>query len=395
MATPPTAMEEYSVSLVRDDVAYRLQRRLGLIPADGLGVGRRAAFWSLFAWLPIAISALIAGRALPPLANEPLLAHFGIHVRFLVAVPLFILAEGLAHGLTTRLLPYFVHSGVVPERELPRFRKVIADIAHLRDAVMPWIAILAIVIAIATISGVLQDSHEVAWAVEGQGVGRHLGFGAWWFLCVGRPIFLALLLGWLWRALLLAMLFRRIAGLDLALVPTHPDGAGGIGFLERLPTAFAPVVLAISSVLAAGWAHGVLYHGVEARSLRLQMVASAVVVLLLFLSPLLVFADVLRRSKRQALLDYGALVGHHGRLVRERWIEKRPVTDDALLEAPELGPVADTISLFEAVKSMRTVPLGKASIAPLALAAVIPMIAVLAIEVPVTEILSTLVKALL
>ena len=39
--------------------------------------------------------------------------------------------------------------------------------------------------------------------------------------------------------------------------------------------------------------------------------------------------------------------------------------------------------------------MGKVSVAPLALAAAIPMIVVLAIEVPVTDILRTLLKALL
>jgi arylsulfatase len=32
------------------------------------------------------------------------------------------------------------------------------------------------------------------------------------------------------------------------------------------------------------------------------------------------------------------------------------VKDDAILNAPELGPVADTTSLYAAVTSMRTVP---------------------------------------
>ncbi len=52
---------------------------------------------------------------------------------------------------------------------------------------------------------------------------------------MARPIFLALLLGWLWRLILLCVLFHRIARLDLALVPTHPDRDGGLGFLEATP----------------------------------------------------------------------------------------------------------------------------------------------------------------
>ncbi len=81
-------------SLVRDDLPFRLMRRVGLVPKDGLGILRRALFFSLFAWLPIAIWALLRHRALPgPDVEEPLLAHFGVHVRCLVAIPLLIFAR--------------------------------------------------------------------------------------------------------------------------------------------------------------------------------------------------------------------------------------------------------------------------------------------------------------
>ncbi len=40
--------------------------------------------------------------------DEPLLEHFGVHVRCPVANPLLVLTEAMAHGVTTRLVPYFV-----------------------------------------------------------------------------------------------------------------------------------------------------------------------------------------------------------------------------------------------------------------------------------------------
>jgi hypothetical protein len=36
-----------------DDVALRLQRQVGLVPARGLGVVRRAVFFTLLTWLPL------------------------------------------------------------------------------------------------------------------------------------------------------------------------------------------------------------------------------------------------------------------------------------------------------------------------------------------------------
>lgn len=383
------------LSLIRDDLLFRIQRRVGLIPAEGLGLVRRTVFWSLLAWAPIAIWAWFTGRAVHAEGHEPLLAHFGVHVRFLVAVPLLILAEGLLHSLTTSLLPQFVRSGLVPEAVLPRFRQALAGIARLRDATLPWIAILGLAVATATIPEIANRAHELEWAAETGGASPGLGFGGWWLLYVGRPIYLMLVLGWLWRVVLLALLFARIAGLGLSIVPTHPDRLGGLGFVERIPVAFAPVVLAIGAVLAARWTHDIVYHAADPLSLRVEMVAFVVVAVAIFAAPSLALSGCLRRAKKRALLEYGTLVGAHGRLVRDRWIEGKPLADDALLRAPEIGPVADTQAVYDAVKRMRTVPLGKGSIAPLVFAAAAPMIAVLATKVPAKSLLLGILKALI
>jgi hypothetical protein len=393
--TPPAGADAFGLSLVRDDLLFRLQRRVGLIPAGGLGVVRRAVFWSMLAWLPIVAWAWYRGRVGVPPVDESLLAHYGVHARFLVAVPLFIVAEGMAHAFTTKLLPYFVTSGLVPEAALPAFRQALADTARLRNATLPWIAILAIVIGVLTAATITGDVHEINWAVEGEGSATHPGFGAWWLLYVGRGIYLTLMLGWLWRVVLFLMLFRKISKLGLSIVPTHPDRNGGLGFLARFPVVFAPVVFAIAAVLASGWAHDVVYHQLSVRDLKWEMLAFVVVVLAVFLSPVAVFAKTLSSAKKRALLEYGALVGRHGRLVRERWIEGREVKDDAVLGAPELGPVADTVAMYEAVARMRPLLVSKQSVAPLVVAALVPMLAVLSLQIPVVELVKRLVGALL
>ena len=108
----------WAVSLVRGDLLFRFQRKIGLIPEQGLGVARRALFWSLLAWLPVAAWAWKNGFFLPLEGNEPLLAHFGINARLLLCVPLFIIAEGMMQGTLTALLPRLVSSGVVPPGQL-------------------------------------------------------------------------------------------------------------------------------------------------------------------------------------------------------------------------------------------------------------------------------------
>jgi hypothetical protein len=389
MQEPPENLAHFS--LIRNDLLFRMQRRIGLIPQRGLGIVRRAVFWSLLAWLPIAIWAAATGHWIATPGSESLPQHFGVNVRCLVAIPLFIIAEGSSHRLTISLLPYFETSGLVRPADVPRFHGIIGETARLRDRISPWIVILALIIAKETLPISSGDAHELVWSSSG-GPDASLGFGGWWYFHVARAIYLALQLAWLWRVILLTTLFARLSRLPLQLVPTHPDGAGGLGFIERFLKVFAPVGLATSAVASARWAHDVLYHGVAIESIRTGMIALAILLLLIFLAPGLVWIGKLAQTRQQALLDYGALVATHGRLVRRRWIDRNRVDDDAILSAPELGPVADTAALYEAVTRMRIVPLGKSALLSLAIPIAIPMLAVIAIQIPIKQILLTLLK---
>ena len=236
------------------------------------------------------------GYLLPVDGGEPLLAHFGINARLLLAVPLFIVAEGMMHSTLTTLLPRLVSSGVVPPGQLDRLRSVLSDIARLRDSVLPWIAIFAALASFFLFSRPSEVPHELSWAKD-QADGAGMGLGVWWYLYVGRTIFLTLLLAWLWRLALLFMLFKRIAGLELSMVPTHPDRCAGLGFMARIPVMFVPVVLGISSVFASGWAHQVVYHDVTIASLRVEIIAFVVVVPLIFLSPFISFLGLMLKHE--------------------------------------------------------------------------------------------------
>jgi len=326
-----------TLSLV-DDLPVRLQRRLGLIPERGLGLVRRAAFFAVLTWLPLVAWALYAGRMLPGGVDEPLVVHFGVHVRFLVAVPALILGEGLAHRVCMTLIPYFVTSGVVKPTARPAFEGVLTGVARLRDRTLPWMLIAVLVVAwtlLEPAASGFEGSHEADWASSPDR--GHLGFGGWWLMYVSRPVFSALLAAWLWRLALAFVLLRRIAGLDLSIVPTHPDGAGGLGFMKDFPKAFSALAFAASAVVCSRLAHDVMYHGASLQSLKGVIAAFVVLVVAVCVAPLLAFAGRIGAAKRRALLDYGALIGEHGRLVRRRWILGETPESDALLQAVEIG----------------------------------------------------------
>jgi hypothetical protein len=393
-AAPVADPSELAVSLVRDDLLFRAERAIGLIPATGSGIGRRALLFAGVTWFPIAVWAAFAHRVLPGTVDEPLLEHFGVHVRCLVAIPLLVLAEAMAQAETLRIVPYFVRSGLVTEADRPRLREVVRSVVRLRNATLPWVVMAGALIAWLAVAPTAGNEHELLWAAEGEAGTPRFGFGGWWLVFVARPVFIALLLAWLWRLALVCLLLGRIARLDLAIVQTHPDRAGGLGFLEGFPTAFSLVVLAVSAVVASHWAHQVVYHGVAVQSLFPSMAALVAIALVLFLAPLVLFAARFGPAKRRALLDYGALVGEHGRRVRRRWILGEKVADDGRLDAPELGPVADTLTLYEAVQKMRPIPIGRRAVVAIALPAVIPILVVLALQIPLKSLVLGLLKAI-
>lgn len=379
MKHAPDDAPDVDFSLVTGDPLHRAQRILGLIPARGLGVGRRILIAVVLTWLPLMLWALWNHLLLPGVAEEPLLRHFGIHARFLVALPLFLASEAWVELTLRRVLPQFVSSGLIDASLQPAFKRILGEAARLRDSRIALTAIVGLVVVVSITGwGRAEHNHELAWAAPV--VGR--GLIAAWFTCVSRPIFLLVLLAWLWRLVVLTLLFQRVAGLDLRLAPTHPDRVGGLGFVEKVPVAFAPFFFGIVTVVAGRWGHDALYHDMPVSTVQFSAVLLVAAAVLMGLAPLVVFAGTLAALKRRSLKAVGTLLGDYGRLFERRWMRRETVDDAGMLGAPEIGPVADTVALYEAVRGMRIVPVSRASLVPLALAAAIPLVLVFATQMP-------------
>jgi len=378
-----------------DELPHRLLQRVGLVPGESLGIARRALVFAAVAWLPVAVWAWISGRLLLDAPGEPLLQHFGIHARCLGAIPLLIVAEATARRMGTGMVGALLGRGIVPPGEVARFEAILGDHLKLRRGALPWTIVMGMVVAWSVVGPTVADSHEILFAAGASEPDPRFTFGAWWYLHVSRAIFFALVLAWLWRLGLLTWTLSRIARLGLSLVPTHPDRMLGLGFLERLPAAYWPVVLALSVVLASHWAHQVVYHGADVRSFAMPLGIFAAIVGAVMLAPLLVFGRPMSKARLEAISQYGALVARHGRLVRERWILGRDPAGTEILEAQELGPVADTVALYEVVVSSRPVPIGRRSMMAVAIPLAIPMVVVTAIQIPLKQLLGNLLKAFL
>jgi hypothetical protein len=397
MATPqfvsfPNADATQAFSPVEDDPPLRWQRALRLAPANSPGVIRRAIFFGLLTWLPIAIWALVRGRFVTAAGGEPLLQHFGVHVRCLVAIPLMILGEATLHKAALRYFPQFIGSGLVDEGTRPRFEAALRAARRWRDSSLPWLFVIGAALASTFVDRAGNHTDAMSWALDEKGT---LAFGGAWFAYVVRPVFASLLLGWLWRIVLLAALFVRISRLDLSFVPSHPDRAGGLGFLERLPVAFAPVSFGLSAMLGSYWAHQIVYHQQTLDAIKVPAAVFVAVWSLILLVPLVPWLPVLYTAKRAALPSYAAMVAEQGRLVRRRWIDGTTKVDAPLLEPAGVGPICDAAAMYGQVRAMRIFPIGGTSLIAILLPIVVPILIVAALKIPIGKMLLGVVKALI
>jgi hypothetical protein len=364
-----------------DDPLMRLARSLHLAPSQGFRAPARAAMVALVSWLPIAIWAAVTGRLGALTFSEGVVRHIELHVRCLIALPLLVLSEPIADRVIGAIVGNFPTSGLIPPVDQPAFDRVIASAKRLRDSRLAWGLIAAFVVVI-TVGAAGRPLDPGLTATAGVGFGRN------WATFVVRPLFLLMLLAWIWRLVLTWILFARIGRLDLQLVPSHPDRVGGLGFVQLQPAAFSLVVFTLSGVVCASVAQQIVEQHLHLASFQGPLVALVVLLVVFFLCPLTAFGARLRHTRMRGRFQYGTLAGRHVRGLHMRWVEGKTVEDDAILDAPEIGPAADVATLYELATRMRALPLSLQPLMAVVLPAVLPLLPVATLEIPLKEILS-------
>jgi hypothetical protein len=363
-------------------------------------VGRRALLAAAVAWVPLAVLAAVQGYALSDTPRESLLLDLSAYARFLVALPLLVLAEAVCLPRLGLIARHFGAAGLVSEADRTRYDELIAS---TRRSLHSRRVALALVLAAYTASlwlgrsmGPLPyagaGSTWVAPVVDGV---RSLSLAGMWRGLVSQPLLLVVLGAWLWRMALWARFLWGVARLDLRLVPSHPDLAGGLRFVATSLPPLAMPAFALGAWVAGGVTSAVYYDARSPREFLYVVVGLVLVVLVLFAGPLLTLARPLRRARLRGALEYGALAGALGRRFEERWLARAAGVDAEALGAPDFSATTDLFSVAANVRGMRVVPLDIRSVLPLVVATLVPFIPVLLIALPVEQILQYVRKLLL
>ena len=347
----------------------------------------------LLTWAPLVILAAAAGVAAGDAVGLPLLLDYTTNVRFLVAMPVLMGAEGIVWGKVVDLAQYLVRSGVVAEPGMPALHQLVVRFHARRTSwILPGIA------AIGVVFGVIFLRKEYAgdlstWQFVPGSSGQVRSAAGWWNLLVSVPVFQFLILFWALRYLLWCWFLYRLSRLDLVLIPSHPDRSGGLRPIGQVHQYWSIVVFALSSLISASVGLAIV-HGRPLNDFRLELIVFLGLSLVVLFAPFLAFAGKLLDARMHGLIAYGELAATYTRRFDAKWTGGSAPGDD-LLGTADIQSLADLANSYAVVHSLRLVPFEMVNVIVIAVAVALPFVPLVFVVVSPIEVARQVIQILL
>ena len=365
---------------------HRLGARLGLVRGDtntvalGLALG-----W--VPWLVLVLLALAEGGA-TKIFTLPVI---GVHARLLLAVPLLFAAETALDAKVREFVTLLVRSGVAGPRALPELEAAAARLHRWKNSWLPDATSLLAATALSLLWVRIRLSGQGAHETSQELAATPLAAAWYWFVCL--PLFRFLMVRWGWRLAFWWVLLRQLAKMDLELAPAHPDGVGGLGYLEIVHTRFAALALAISLIVSAVFAEDIASGRIGLKAVYPALFMTLLIDFVLFVAPLCVFAFKLRACQEKGLRDYTELSSRYVGAFERKWIGNEG-PKEPLLGTPDLQSLADLANSVAVVRKMRLAPISARLLAVIGAAAVAPMLPLLLFDYPLAKLAQMLLQKL-
>jgi hypothetical protein len=364
---------------VRGGALHRLLARLRLLGDDGLPEPRAALAAGTVAWL---VGAVLAAAEAWLRDAGSLLGYFvdaSTYAHALVALPVLVGIERAAERRLAPLLDHPLRHGLVTGSAAAAYGAAVqrADTRTSVAAVDFGLLLAAVAICTYFARYALSDAGPEWKQLASGGGATFSAVGAWMHHAVGTAL-VFLTLRWLWRFLAWTLLLAELARLPLELAPSHPDRAGGLGFLTVYPSLFYGLVVGVGAALGAELLNATLGGDAGLDDVARAVAIWLVAVLVVFVGPLLLFWPRLVELRDVAMLDLG------GRSLEDnrRWRE----ADAAAINARNV--------LFDRAAQIQPMLVSRTTVGQLLTVALLPTLPALATLVPLQNLLDLFVGGL-
>lgn len=384
--------KQQDFSLVLGGPLFQFWRRVKLTDDSLLLLRRRIIVITMFCWLPLLLFSALDGNLLGGSVRVPFLWDWELHIRILVALPLLILAELAVHKRIMPMTKHFVARRLIPDGAKKEFEDAIASSLRLRNSVPAELLLIAVVyfVGIMFLWRQYVALETSTWYAALTAGGTTLTLAGKWYAYVSMPTFQFLLLRWYFRLFIWARFLWRVSRIELSLLPMHPDGAGGLGFLGGSVIAFAPVLMAHGALVAGLIASRIFYGGATLLDFKMDILTMILFLMCIVFGPLLVFSRQLEQARRIGSGEYGILAARYVREFDTKWVRGGAETSEALIGSADIQSLADMGNSFEVVKTMSIAPFSKGAVLQLAALTVAPIVPLALTMMPLEELLKKL-----
>ncbi len=382
-------------SIVVGGPFHWILRKFGLTSRDGLPSIFATIYLVAIAWLPPALLVVLQSIVDNSYSGGNFFTDWTVYTRYLIAIWMMTATERYADDRIVLLTRQFREAHLLPEASISAFTKALAGADRRSSSVFAELFVIGLALIWSTfttyytveISVSSWDGTLVAGEPALSWAGQYARF-------ISTPLFLFLVLRWLWRFIVWAILLFSISRLDLHLSPIHPDGAAGLGFLAIYPSIFNGYIFALSCVVAAAGVKEIALVQHSQQEVWLLVALWIVINLVVFLGPLLVFARKLFHVREHALLEYGRLANQHHLAFHRKWFGEGR-SGEELMGSADPSSVSDLNASVQIVHEMVVFPVDRAAIIQLVLSSGIPMLAVVETQLPLSDLLKWIVATLL
>jgi hypothetical protein len=356
MVTPAPLQEPPNFSLALGGPLYRMLARSHLASSVPTLLRRQAAIVVLLCWVPLAVLSVVQAHFLGGVKLS-FLRDIETHVRFLVSLPVLILAEMMVNQRIRPITKRFVERRTVTPEELPQFYAAINTALRIHNSVIVEIVLLVFMFT----GGMWIWRHQIAqdvasWYATSQNGQIHLTMAGYWLAYVSVPVFQFIVLRWYMQFMIWFWFLFRVSRLKLQLPPLHPDRGGGIGFVGTSTLAFAPLLFAHSALLSGQLAGRIFYNGGSLIAYEMTILGYVFLSVVATLSPLFWFSSQLMRAKRRGLARYGNFASGFVTEFDQKWLKSK-VNGEPSLAGEDVQSLADLNNSFAVVRHMRFVPI--------------------------------------